>query len=144
MKRLLYILILLLALPTGIVFGQARINMNGAYVVNNNVYVVVVDKQQCQCSVIDQRRLDNTQERVQYAGLEHRNRHGNHAVVLFWRHYPALFAGNHLNISTAGSRSGSVKFSTYHTVALNSSQQTIGCNQPYPFSFYPAAHPSSE
>ena len=129
MKRLLYIL-LLWGLSGGMVYGQAQMNLNGAYMVNNASYVVV----------------DNTNSNALISTNSGWIIPKSEFSMLVWNigtgtgTYTVPFGDTtldylpvSLDISTAGVGSGSVKFSTFHTPALNSTDEPSDVTNLTPF-----------
>jgi large repetitive protein len=129
MKRLLFYIFIFLVLPARMGFGQAQINFENGYVVNNGAYLVV----------------NNSNPNALVQGNGYIIPEGEFSMLIWGigtatGTYVVPFGDSTLkylpvtlNINAAGTGNGEIKFSTYHTPALNSLAQPSDVTNMTPF-----------
>ena len=128
MKKLSYTLFLLVV-SVGLAFGQAQINFQNGYFVNSGATIVVGNSNPNALIPGNGYIIPQSESSMLIWNIGTST--GNYVVPFgdTTLHYLPVS----LNITGAGTGSGVVKFSTYHTPALNSSAQPSDVTNLTPF-----------
>ncbi|HTB33062.1 MAG TPA: SprB repeat-containing protein, partial [Bacteroidia bacterium] len=129
MKRPLLYILLLLVLPVSTMFGQAQINFENGYMVNNGAYIV----------------LNNSNPNAIVQGNGYIIPESEFSMLVWGigtstGSYVVPFGDSTLkylpvtvNINAPGAGNGEIKFSTYHTPTLNSADKPSDVTNMTPF-----------